>query len=178
MCLRLPYLFSGFTAIHMAAMADNVEALALLVELTRQRAEAEENEDGDDTGGGGDDNITVTSASVVSRNDDDSLSMVHSQFDYTQNTEVKEFLNLASNNDTSPLHIACLNNSLRVAEFLLKMKVRVDFQDSAGDTALHKAGRKQLNTMYQMLLETGASQSIKNNYGETPKDLLNDDTSY
>lgn len=164
----------------MAAQADNVEALAVLVEETCRKAdeEGEENENHKASHTFDDDN-TVSSESVRSHNDDDSMSMVRSShFHFVQNAEVHGFLNLPSKNLTTPLHIACLNNSQRVVQFLLAQKVRVDFKDSSGDTALHKAGRKQLNEIYQMLLHAGASESIKNNYGETPRDLLIDNPTY
>lgn len=170
------HIYVGFTAIHMAAQADNLEALTTLVELTCAKTDGE---DGNQTARTVlDDDQTINSVSVASRNEDDSMSMVHSQFDYTQNAQVKEYLNLPSNNLTTPLHIACMNNSQRVVKFLLHHKVRIDFKDSSGDTALHKAGRKQLNRLYEMLIEAGASQSVKNNYGETPRDLLIDNPSY
>lgn len=166
---------------HMAAQADNVDALAVLVEETCRKAEEGDGEENENNKPSrtvyDDDNNTV--ASVQSHNDDDSLSMVRlPQFEITQNAEVMEFLNLPSKNLTTPLHIACLNNSQRVVQFLLTHKVRVDFKDGSGDTALHKAGRKQLNGIYQLLLQAGASESIKNNYGETPRDLLIDNPTY
>jgi len=166
----------------MAAQADNVDALGVLVEETCRKAEEEENEESENNKPSHavfDDDHTITSASVRSHNDDDSLSMVRMpRFELTQNAEVMEFLNLPSKNLTTPLHIACLNNSQRVVQFLLTHKVRVDFKDGSGDTALHKAGRKQLNGIYQLLLRAGASESIKNNYGETPRDLLIDNPTY
>lgn len=163
----------------MAAQADNVEALALLVELTSNKTD----DDAEDTTEGrsyADDGDSVASASLVSRNEDDTLSLAQSSTDHTRSTNaaVNEFLGLASKNLTTPLHIACMNNSQRVVEFLLAHAVRVDFKDSSGDTALHKAGRKQLNGIYQLLVDAGASPSIKNNYGETPRDLLTDNPRY
>jgi ankyrin repeat protein len=161
----------------MAAQADNVEALQLLVELTCAKhnatvaaEKAAQLEDGD--------NASLESSTVASHNEDDSLSFLSSVFDPLQVPAVAVFLNQASRNLTTPLHMAVLNNSMRVLHLLLHTRVKVDFADSSGDTALHKAGRLQLNLAYQALLEAGASQALKNNFGETPRDLQIDNPTY
>lgn len=173
----LYFLFSiGFTAIHMAAQADNVEALNLLVELVFNKHKAAREEAAAlaaelDEG-------SIASESILSRNDDDSMSMVSYIADPTLNAEVGEYLNQASNNNTTPLHIACMNNSQRVVDFLLTHRVRLDLADSSGDTALHKAGRKQLTKIYMALRDGGASEVVKNKFGETPRDLYIDNPAY
>lgn len=175
---RLLIIFSsGFTALHMAAQADNIEAIQLLVDLTcqKQKTTLEEQAQQQDS-----DEISLTSATVATLNTaEDSLSIRSLGIvDAAHNAEVSEFLNQPSRNITTPLHIACLNNSLRVIELLLSLHVRLSAQDSSGDTALHKAGRLQLNDAYQSLLRAGASDSVRNNFGETPRDLLIDNPSY
>lgn len=173
--MHVPHCFLGFTAMHMAAQADNVEAMNLLVELVCNKYKAIQDEAAAaaaELDGG------VSVADTISRNEDDSLSLMSSMADPSLNAEVSEYLNQISNNKTTPLHIACMNNSQRVVEFLLSHRVRLDLVDSSGDTALHKAGRKQFTKIYMELRDGGASESVKNHFGETPRDLFIDNPSY
>lgn len=87
---------------------------------------------------------------------------------------IVRIMNHASANRTTPLHVACLSNSLEVAQCLVDIGVPLDYPDLAGDTALHKAGRKGYSHIYQRLWSLGASVTIKNNYGESPADVLSD----
>ena len=87
---------------------------------------------------------------------------------------IVRIMNHASANRTTPLHVACLSNSLEVAQCLVDIGVPLDYPDLAGDTALHKAGRKGYSHIYQRLRSLGASTAIKNNYGESPADVLSD----
>lgn len=162
----------------MATQADNVEALQLLVELVANRHKAAKEAAAAAAAEEGLDAVSLEQSSVISHNENDSLSIWSSVLDPEVNEEVAAFLNQASKNKTTPLHMAVLNNSLRVLHFLLTMKVKLDYQDSSGDTALHKAGRMQLNDAYQALVQAGASQKLKNNFGETPRDLLIDNPTY
>ena len=177
-------ILKGFTAVHMAAQGDNHEAIRLLVDLTFNKCKREEEErlaaeeDGNN-GNRTEINATLDSVSLdESHNEEDSMTYIPSITDVLQNKQVVAFLNQPSRNLTTPLHVAVLNNAMGVIDLLLSMQVRVDFKDSSGDTALHKAGRIQLNSAYQVLLAAGASQSVKNNFGETPRDLLIDNPTY
>lgn len=161
---------------HMAAQADNVEAMNLLVELVCNKYKAIQDEAAAaaaELDGG----VSVADT-AISRNEDDSLSMISSMADPALNAEVSEYLNQPSTNKTTPLHIASMNNSQRVVEFLLSHRVRLDLVDSSGDTALHKAGRKQFTKIYMEMRDAGASESVKNTFGETPRDLFIDNPSY
>lgn len=174
-CFAVFPLTVGFTAIHMAAQADNVESLKLLAELIFKRHKATEDDEETAPGAIDADDASQASESVVSRSEDDSLSMTSFLGDPA---ELGEFLNQQANNSMTPLHIASMNNSQRVVEFLLLHRVRLDVRDSSGETALHKAGRKQLSKIYAEMRDAGASESIKNNFGETPRDLFIDNPSY
>lgn len=164
----------------MAAQTDNAEAIQLLVELvcSKRRAEKAAALAAAAEGVEGGPSIALEESSVVSHNEDDSLSLLTSLVDPAVSAEVVALLSQASRNKTTPLHLAVMNNSLKVVDLLLAMKVNVNTQDGSGDTALHKAGRLQLNIAYQALLDAGASPSVKNNFGETPRDLLIDKPSY
>jgi ankyrin repeat protein len=169
----------GFTSFHMAAQADNGEAVQLLVELICNKYKADkEAAEAAAEDVGGEETVSLEGSSVMSRNEDDSLSYLSSMLDPAVNAEVVAALSQPSRNKTTPLHVAVMNNSLKVLRLLLALKVNTNTQDSSGDTALHKAGRLQLNIAYQALLDAGASQTIKNNFGETPRDLLIDNPTY
>ena len=69
-------------------------------------------------------------------------------------------------------------NSIRVVEFLLSLGVPLEAQDASRETALHKAGRKGCFPVYKALVAAGASEKVKNAFGETPKDLKVDNIDY
>jgi len=162
---------AGFTCIHNAAQADNAESIALLVKLTID-FEAKKKEDEDE------DEEDDLASSIVSRRDDDSVSMASYTTDPTENPTVKSFLNLQSRNGTTPLHIACTYNSTKVVNLLIGHRVKLDFKDGMGDTALHKAARQGFYMIYNELKSSGASESITNTFGETAADLLIDNPKF
>jgi hypothetical protein len=54
---------------------------------------------------------------------------------------------------------------------LLELKVDLDVQDSQGETALHDAARFGHASVVDALTKAGANQAIKNNNGQTAKDV-------
>jgi ankyrin repeat protein len=163
------------------AQGDKIEALAHLVDLTCNffaEQEAAEGGKEDNEGIDGEPSLAASSSSVM-RNEEDSLSIVsHHSGAPTGNETVNAYLNQPSVNKSTPLHLAVMNNAIGVVNFLLLHKVNLDAQDSSGDTPMHKAGRNGLHRIYELLLEAGGSDSIKNNFGESPHDMLIDNPSY
>mmetsp|Transcript_25196 Transcript_25196/g.41984 ORF Transcript_25196/g.41984 Transcript_25196/m.41984 type:complete len:312 (-) Transcript_25196:248-1183(-) len=162
---------AGFTPIHAAAQADNVEALSLLVDLTINRKDDEDEGDGEDE-------ESVASSAKTAEDNDSLLSGGKGPSLVGSDPEANEFLNFPSRNLTTPLHCACMSNAHRVVNFLLEQHVKLDLKDSTGDTALHKAGRQGYNVIFAQLKDAGASDKIKNNFGETPADLLVDNPQF
>ena len=76
----------------------------------------------------------------------------------------------------SPLHLAaahCEASHLRVAELLIQAKADPNLKDSAGETALHAAARKNCVAMARILLLGGAEANTRDKLGETPLDEVN-----
>lgn len=146
-----------------------MESIQLIAELIQARTTTDDSS-----------NEKLQMASI-NQTDSASLPLVISQesvdapaLSLDSHTVIVRIMNHASANRTTPLHIACLSNSLEVAQCLVEIGVPLDYPDLAGDTALHKAGRKGYSHIYQLLRSLGASTAIKNNYGESPADVLSD----
>jgi len=79
-----------------------------------------------------------------------------------------------ANNGFRPLHMAANVNAYSSVSYLIS--VGVDFQsvDSGGDTALHKAARRNFFETYRVLRAAGAREDVKNTLWETPAKLMND----
>ena len=192
----------GFSCIHFAAQGNHVESIQLIAELMQARTTTEDSP-----------KERLDMASSINQTDSASLPLVAGQesvdapvINVDSQTIIVRIMSHASANRTTPLHVACLSNSLEVVQCLAELGVSLDYllgvsldyllglsldyllgvsldyllgvsldyPDLAGDTALHKAGRKGYSHIYQLLRSLGASTSIKNNYGETPADVLSD----
>jgi ankyrin repeat protein len=66
------------------------------------------------------------------------------------------------------LHIAAYRDDCRSVELLLKSGIDVNDQGEMGCTALHYAKMKGNDKVVQLLLAHGASNKIKNEFGELP----------
>jgi len=147
-----------------------VESIQLIAELMQARTTTDDSP-----------NERLGMASSINQTDSASLPLVAGQesvdapvITVDSQTIIVRIMSHASASRTTPLHVACLSNSLEVVQCLAELGVSLDYPDLAGDTALHKAGRKGYSHIYQLLRSLGASTSIKNNYGETPADVLSD----
>lgn len=71
-----------------------------------------------------------------------------------------------------PAHVAAFNGDLGHLKLLVEQGViNINERDDKGCTPLHKAaGQGQLNVV-QWLIENGANATIKNNAGETARDV-------
>jgi palmitoyltransferase len=68
---------------------------------------------------------------------------------------------IADKNGSTPLHWACFMGNEEAASVLLALGVRVDLQDSQGQTALHLATSSSSSRIMKSLLFKGASRQIK-----------------
>ena len=171
---------AGLGAIHMSAQGDHIEALNLLLELVgehhQRRKEMNLDEESSsmvDSGGG----MDMTDSEHMEQGSSESYTTTTAQ-PAAGHPEASDLLMHASTNGTTPLHIACLYNAQRVAECLLQHKVKIDCPDSSGETPMHLAGRKGFFRLYRLLQHYGGSEQVRNNFGETPSDLLKDDPAY
>ena len=85
-------------------------------------------------------------------------------------------IDVPSRNRTRPLHVAAAYNAVRTVEFLLAHGAEANAVDSAGETPLHKAARKNNFDAYRAIARSGGRDDVKNTARETPKDLLCDKT--
>ena len=103
-----------------------------------------------------------------------------SQLEVTK--KLRKLFNQQSHNLSTPLHVACQYNSSKVVQLLLDLAmmgiVKMDLQDSIGETPLHRAGRQGYRDLFQLITSYGASTTIQNAFRETPKDLLVDCINY
>jgi len=58
--------------------------------------------------------------------------------------------------------------ALEAVRLAIDLGAEIDAVDEAGDTALHSAATRRLNTVIRLLAERGASLSVKNKRGQTP----------
>lgn len=72
----------------------------------------------------------------------------------------------------SLLHWACSFDQYPVAELLLKHQVNPDIINANGQSCLHLACQSGKNKFIDLLLDYGASISIKDSLGKTPLDLV------
>jgi len=162
---------AGFSCIHFAAQGNHVESIQLIAELIQRTHHPVDSSN---------ERSATPHVASADRADSVPLSMFISQEsvdvlpDSSCHAIIVQVMNHASANRTTPLHVACLSNSLEVVQCLVDMGVPLDYRDLAGDTALHKAGRKGYSHIYQRLRSLGASTTIKNNVGESPADVLSD----
>jgi ankyrin repeat protein len=87
-------------------------------------------------------------------------------------------LDQPSNIMTTPLHVACYYGSMKTIELLVQNRVNIDALDCSGETAIHKAARKSYFHIYRYLMVNGASDTIQNNFRESPADCLVDNPKY
>jgi len=88
-------------------------------------------------------------------------------------------VNAKNNNEETPLYIASWYGSKECLEILLNTipsggAIDVDAVNNEGDTPLHEAARNNSREFMKILVDCGASSGIRNNYGETFLDLIED----
>jgi catalase (peroxidase I) len=69
------------------------------------------------------------------------------------------------------LHKAAFFGHVRLVQFLLSSKARVNVQDWYGDTPLHDAVKNDNPAIVELLLKAGADTKIKNKEGKTPLEV-------
>ena len=80
--------------------------------------------------------------------------------------------------DSKALHMCASFDSQKCLKYLIDAKVDVNHTDFMGETALHKAGRKNLHVCFDMLVAAGGVPTHLNLMHESPAQLLQDTTSY
>lgn len=81
-------------------------------------------------------------------------------------------INLGDKNDKTPLHYASLLGYTDITQELLQCKdVDVNKVDIDGDSAIHKAVKKNFSEIVSLLIKAGVDISVKNKEGHTPKDI-------
>lgn len=91
------------------------------------------------------------------------------------NTAFEQFLRYGSNpdkiapNGRTPIFFA---NTTKQIDLLADYQADLNFQDKKGNTALHQFSLLGKRLLIDRLIELGADETIKNNKGELPSDLL------
>jgi|694.fasta_scaffold11541_4 serine/threonine-protein phosphatase 6 regulatory ankyrin repeat subunit B len=88
-------------------------------------------------------------------------------------------INAQDEDGNTPLHLAVSYYSKECLEILLNTipsggAIDVDAVNNEGDTPLHEAARNNSREFMKILVDCGASSGIRNNYGETFLDLIED----
>ena len=182
---------AGMSAIHFAVQTDQIDALkyisdvydkmvldaADLVEELKEEYGA-----GDATSNRkADDNVDLESQGTkASLNSDSTEIKKQEAFDNAVvllERPPKYALELKSKNGTTPLHMCANFDSRECLKFLIDHKVDVNLIDNFGESALHKAGRKNYNIAYKMMVDAGAVSGLLNHMHEKPSDLTVDEPS-
>jgi ankyrin repeat protein len=77
-------------------------------------------------------------------------------------------LSYTDSNGDHLLHIAAQRDDASTVELLLRAGICVDQLGDMGCTALHYARAKKHDDVVALLLAHGASQAIRNNFGQLP----------
>ena len=68
---------------------------------------------------------------------------------------------------STPLHYACADNNIKIAELLLKKNATPNIQDAAGWSPFHTAASSRHFVLCKLLLKYDADPSLKNNSNST-----------
>jgi hypothetical protein len=172
---------AGNTAVHFAAQGDHIAVITTLVEFNYAKELAAQAALAVELPSNSVEKLPSTFAdetsSVISAGPSNALEAIGSQFE-TMNIGGSVLLNATNASLMTPLMTAAQFNSSNVVAYLISVNVPLDLVDNAGETALHKAGRKGCFPVYRALIAAGASEKIRNKFGETPKDLKVDNIDY
>jgi ankyrin repeat protein len=80
-------------------------------------------------------------------------------------------INLQNEDGYTALMFAVADNSLEIAELLLRMGADLNIQDKWGDTALMKATNWGRLGIARLLIKTGAKLDIQDKWGKTALDI-------
>lgn len=160
------------------AAAPSSSAKAKAAAAKAKAADSDDDEDDSNDGGGDDDGKgTATDQDTVPPDEDLSeAEILRLKFRTMLNLPDTSIIDVASRNGTRPLHVAATYNATKTVDFLVARGAEVNAADSAGETALHKAARKNNFDAYRAIARAGGRDDIKNMARETPKDLLCDKT--
>ena len=85
-------------------------------------------------------------------------------------------VNARNNQQSTPLHLACEARQADMVRLLLACQAEPAPKDTIGFTPLHKAAYAQSSECIALLLRAGAPADAANARGQTPADLLPDDS--
>ncbi|MCA9508444.1 MAG: ankyrin repeat domain-containing protein [Myxococcales bacterium] len=136
----------GFTPLHLAASAGQIEVIEALI---KSGAEVDEQ---DDQGN------TALHLAIVRKEKDAVIALLEGG----ANPNIKE-----NSNSFTPLHLAANTGQIEVIEALIKSRAEVDEQDDQGNTALHLAIVRKEKDAVIALLDGGANPYIENNENYT-----------
>ena len=77
-------------------------------------------------------------------------------------------VNIADNNGTIPLHIACKLDATKIALLLVEKGSHIQAKGEAGNTPLHYASQNMNKQVVEVLIKGGANARDKNDEGRTP----------
>jgi ankyrin repeat protein len=80
-------------------------------------------------------------------------------------------VNMADEQQRSPLHYAAAYDHAEVAQALLDAGAKLEAVDSKSNTPLHSAAGYGRGELVVLLLEKGANKGAKNETGKTPAEL-------
>ena len=90
----------------------------------------------------------------------------------------EDILSMPSLSGCTCLHLCGEFGSMKCLEYLISLKLDMNPQDSVGETPMHKAGRKNYFEAYNTMKAAGGADNLKNLLGETPFQVLHDETLY
>ncbi len=82
------------------------------------------------------------------------------------------FLDKVDHNGRTALMVAIKEKNLVLAKVIINAGAKVCLSDSEGDSTLHFASRIGDIDLIEMILERGASPSQRNEYGESPYEIV------
>lgn len=95
------------------------------------------------------------------------LKVCETLLDYGENIELDSLNHMSR----TALHLACLQNNIEIAQFLVRSGAQLNLPDCEGNSPVHYAARNGSKQLLEWLMGKNPDLGIKNNQGKTPLEI-------
>lgn len=112
-------------------------------------------------------NIEIAAALIMAK-----CEPVRGNFSYFEDAVRTRNMSLRSDDNQTPLHLACVQGHKGIVKYLLSNGANIQAQDNTGATPLHEAVRYGQIEIVNLLLTEGAKVNARDSLGKTPLLLI------